>query len=208
MLAVGVWGEVFMFGWIRNLYDRVMQLSGHPRAPLFLAIIAFLESSVFPIPPDVLLLPLCLAQRERAFRLGLICTVASVLGGIAGYALGFYAFDTVGTSILDFYGAMDRYDAFADWYQAQGTWVVFIAGFTPIPYKVITISAGVFQFHFFSFVVLSVLSRGLRFAIEVLLVYFMGEKALIFIDRHFNKLTILGGVAFVGGFFVLKLFLH
>lgn len=195
-------------GWIRKLYNWVLQLSSHPKAPIYLAIIAFLESSIFPIPPDVLLLPLCLARREKAFQLALICTISSVLGGICGYALGFYAFDTVGASVLEFYGAMDRYQVFADWYQAQGTWVVFIAGFTPIPYKVVTITAGVFSFHFMSFVILSVLSRGLRFFIVAGMVRVMGERALEFVDKHFNKLTIIGGLIFVGGFLVVKLILH
>lgn len=197
-----------MFTWLRNLYKKVLELSSHPKAPYYLAGISFLESSIFPIPPDVLLLPLCLARREKAFHMALICTVASVLGGIFGYILGFYAFGAVGEPILNFYGVMEKYESFTAWYQEQGAWVVFIAGFTPIPYKVITLSAGVFHFNFLVFVLLSVASRGLRFGIEATLVYYMGDKALTFIDDHFNKLTIIGGLLFVGGFFVLKWVMH
>ena len=197
-----------MFQWIRRLYDRVLALSGHPKAGYYLAGISFLESSIFPIPPDVLLLPLCLAKREKAIKLALICTFFSVLGGAFGYVLGFSAFDTVGQPILEFYGVMARYDTFAAWYQEQGPWVVFVAGFTPIPYKVITISAGVFHFNFAVFLVLSVLSRGLRFGMEALFIRIYGEKAMTLIDRHFNLLTIAGGILFVGGFLVLKFLVH
>jgi len=197
-----------MFRWIRRLYDRVLALSGHPKAVYYLAGISFLESSVFPIPPDVLLLPLCLARREKALKVALICTIASVLGGAFGYFLGFFAFDTVGQPILEFYGVMARYDTFAEWYQAQGPWVVFIAGFTPIPYKVVTISAGVFHFQFVMFMILSLLSRGLRFGLEALLIRIYGEKAMTLIDRHFNLLTILGGILFVGGFLAIKFLIH
>lgn len=197
-----------MFGWIRKLYDKVLNLSSHPKAPWYLAGIAFLESSVFPIPPDVLLLPLCLTRRKKAFHIALLCTIASVLGGIFGYSLGFFAFDTLGAPVLEFYGVMENYQKFVAWYMEQGAWVVFIAGFTPIPYKVVTISAGVFHFNFLSFALLSLLSRGLRFFIEAAMIYFMGEAALIFIDKHFNKLTIFGGILFVGGFMAVKWIVH
>ena len=195
-----------MFRWIRGLYDKTLALSKHPQAIYWLALISFLESSIFPIPPDVLLLPILLANRERAFRIASICTLASIAGGAMGYLIGMYGFDVLGKPILEFYGAMDRYAQFQQWYDEFGGIMVFIAGLTPIPYKVITISSGLFEFNFLMFLLLSLASRGFRFGLEALIIRKYGEQAIVLIDRHFNKLTILGGVLFVGGFLVIKLF--
>jgi len=193
-----------IFDWIHRIYHRVLALSGHPKAEGWLAGISFVESSVFPIPPDVLLLPMCLARRSRAFRYALVCTVASVLGVLLCYLIGSLAFDTVGQAILQFYGIDDKYDVFKEWYAAYGAIMVFIAGFTPIPYKVITISAGVFGFNLPVFIGLSIASRGLRFMIEAALIWKFGEPAMALIERHFNKRTILAAVLLVGGFIALK----
>lgn len=195
------------FAWLHSLYHRILLLSGHPKAEGWLAGISFVESSIFPIPPDVLLLPMCLANRARAFRYALVCTIASVLGGLLGYAIGVFAYDTVGHAILELYGISEKYEMFREWYIAYGAIMVFIAGFTPIPYKVITISAGVFGFNLGVFIVLSLASRGLRFVLEAFLIWRFGEPAMAFIEKHFNKLTILGAVLLVGGFLILKIFL-
>ena len=193
-----------IMGWIRQLYERTLQLSEHPKATWWLALISFAESSFFPIPPDVMLLPMCLANRDRAYRIAGICTLASVLGGLFGYLLGFFFFDTVGVAILEFYGAMDKYNTFKNWYAQYGMAVVFIAGFTPIPYKVVTITAGVFHFSILPFLLLSFASRGLRFAIEAWVVKRFGEPAVRFIDKYFDKLTLLAAVLFIGGFLAIK----
>lgn len=192
------------FKWIRSMYDRTLELSKHPRSTAWLAVVSFAESSFFPIPPDVMLLPMCMANRDKAVRLALICTLASVLGGLFGYAIGYFAFDTIGEWLISVYGAADKYEHLQTWYDKQGALVVFLAGFTPIPYKLITVSAGVFHFNLAVFVGLSVASRGLRFLIVALAIKFFGEPAMRIIDKHFDLLTILGGVLLIGGFVALK----
>jgi membrane protein YqaA with SNARE-associated domain len=192
------------FKWIRKLYDQTLELSKHPKSGRWLAIVSFAESSFFPIPPDVMLLPMCMANRDKAVRLALICTIASVLGGLFGYAIGYFAFDTIGRAIIEFYGAGEKYEQLQNWYDEQGALVVFLAGFTPIPYKVITVSAGVFQFNLLSFMILSFASRGARFLMVALAIKFFGEPAMKIIDKHFDLLTIVGGILLVGGFIVLK----
>lgn len=194
-----------MFKWIRKCYDQVLALSERPRAVWWLAAISFAESSFFPIPPDVLLLPVCLAHRRASFRIAAVCTIASALGGLFGYALGFYFFDSIGEAIISAYGAMDQYEAFKGLYDEHGSVVVFAAGFSPIPYKVITITAGVFQFPLLPFLVLSVISRGLRFFLLAGLVKWLGEVAIAFVDQHFEKLTIVGTLLLIGGFVAFKL---
>lgn len=192
------------FVWIRKLYDRVLALSAHPKAMWWLGLISFIESSFFPIPPDVLLLPMCLSDRKKAMLSALVCTLASVLGGLLGYAIGALFFDSIGQGILAFYGIEGKFEKFQEWYALYGGVMVFVAGLTPIPYKVITISTGVFGFSIPQFVILSLLSRGIRFFAEALIVKFLGEPALVFVDKHFNKLTILGSILLVGGFVIFK----
>ena len=205
---IKIWGGMmFLFVWIRRLYDWVLALSEHPRGVYWLALISFAESSIFPIPPDILLLPLCLAKRERAYRMALVCTASSIAGAAMGYAIGYFAFDKIGNPILTAYGAMEKYDLFKGWYDSYGSVMVFVAGFTPIPYKVVTITAGAFKFPLLSFFLFSIISRGLRFTLVAWVVRRFGENALRVIDTHFNKLTIAGGVLFVGGFLAVKLFL-
>ncbi len=195
------------FRLIRRLYDKTLALSSHPRASWWLAAISFMESSFFPIPPDVLLLPLCLAQRHRAMILAFICTMASIAGGVLGYFIGAYFFDSIGQAIIGFYGVQDKYETFQTWYANYGAAVVFIAGLTPIPYKVITISSGVFAFSMPQFLLLSLAARGLRFGVEAILIRYYGEPAMAFIDRHFNKLTVVGALLLIGGFLAVKFFM-
>ena len=127
---------------LRRLYDWTLSAAGHRHAEPILFIVAFLESSVFLIPPDVMLVPMSLAQRAKAWRLAAICTVGSVLGGLAGYAIGAFLFEAIGQPVLAFYGYGARFDAFATMYNEWGAWIVFGAGVTPFPYKVITIASG------------------------------------------------------------------
>jgi len=147
---------------LRRLYDWTMLQAANPHALWILAAIAFIESSVFPIPPDVLLIPLVLAQRDRAFLIAGVCTVASVAGGFFGYFIGFALYETIGVAILNFYGYLEKFTEFQGMYNEHGAWIVFFAGLTPFPYKVITIASGVTALDPTVFGTASVLSRGLR----------------------------------------------
>lgn len=193
-----------LMGMVRALYDRTLSLAERPTATWWLALISFAESSFFPIPPDVMLMPMCLMQRQKALRLATICTVASVLGGLFGYALGYFFFDYIGMPILALYGAEAKYETFQLWYTQYGSWVIFAAGFSPIPYKVITITAGVSHFNLPLFLLISAVSRGLRFFLVAGVVQKFGEPAIEFIDRYFDKLTLLAVVLFLGGFLAVK----
>ncbi len=192
-------------GPIHRLYDWTMEQATKPYALAFLAFIAFIESSVFPIPPDVLLIPLILAHRNRAWLIAGVCTVFSVLGGFAGYAIGYLLYDTLGQPILEFYGYADKFSTFTGWYNDFGAWIVFTAGLTPFPYKVITIASGVTGLDLVTFAVASILSRGLRFFIVAGLLYAFGPPIKAFIERNLGWLTVVFVVLLFGGFVALKL---
>ena len=151
---------------LRRLYDWTMRLAAHRHANWALAGVSFAESSFFPIPPDIILIPMVLAQRARAWLIALNCTVASVIGGLFGYAIGYFLFDAIGAPVLEFYGLTERFAEFGERYNEWGAWIVFIAGVTPIPYKLITISSGVTALSLPIFLIASVLARGLRFQID------------------------------------------
>ena len=189
---------------LRRLYDWTMELAAHRHATAWIAVIAFLESSVFPIPPDILLVPMVLAAPTRAFRLVAIVTAASVLGGIAGYAIGIFLFETIGRAILDFYGYFDKFAKFQDWYTEWSGWIVFAGGFSPIPYKVITIASGTVQLDFWTFTIVSIISRGARFLLVAALLWKFGAPIRAFIERWLGPLTLLFVVLLVAGFVVLK----
>jgi membrane protein YqaA with SNARE-associated domain len=192
---------------LRGLYDWTLNLAGHKHARWGLATVSFVESSVFPIPPDVVLIPMVLSQRQKAWIYATICTVASVVGGIFGYAIGYFLFDTVGIYILNFYGYQDAFESFASRYNEHGVWIVLIAGFTPFPYKVITIASGVTQLNFLVFMLASIAARGTRFFIVAGLLWWFGEPIRSFIDRYFGLLSILFMVLLIGGFVVAGLLL-
>jgi membrane protein YqaA with SNARE-associated domain len=181
-----------------------MDLAGHRHALLALAVISFAESSVFPIPPDVLLIPMILAARERAWLIAGVCTLASVVGGVFGYAIGALLFDTLGQPIVEFYGYLDRYQEFQAGYEEWGAWIVAGAGFTPFPYKVITITSGVMQLDFAVFMIASIASRGARFFLLAALLWYFGPPIRSFIERYLAQLTILFFVLLFGGFVALR----
>jgi len=191
-------------GVLRRLYDWTMDLAGHRHALLALAVISFAESSVFPIPPDVLLIPMILAARERAWLIAGVCTLASVVGGVFGYAIGALLFDTLGQPIVEFYGYLDRYQEFQAGYEEWGAWIVAGAGFTPFPYKVITITSGVMQLDFAVFMIASIASRGARFFLLAALLWYFGPPIRSFIERYLAQLTILFFVLLFGGFVALR----
>jgi membrane protein YqaA with SNARE-associated domain len=185
---------------LRRLYDWVMNLAGHRHAEPALAGVAFIESSVFPIPPDVMLMPMAYARPRRAFRYAAVATVASVLGGLLGYAIGFFLYETVGRAILEFYGFSEKFDVFALNYNEHGWAIVFFAGLTPFPFKVITIASGVTGMGLLPFIVASIAARGLRFFMVCALIYWFGPPVRGFVERHLGLVTTVFGVLLVGGF--------
>jgi membrane protein YqaA with SNARE-associated domain len=190
--------------WIKRLYDWTISLAQTPHARWGLFGVAFAESSFFPIPPDVLLIPLCLGRPRSALTVALICTAGSVLGGMFGYLIGHAFFEAAGRPLLEFYHAMKHYDYLVQAYRQNAFWIVFIASFTPIPYKAITITAGVAGIAFWPFVAVSFAGRGLRFFLVAVLLRFFGDRVKAFIERYFEWLTLAFTVLLIGGFLVLK----
>ena len=189
---------------LRPFYDWTLRVSGHRHAERWLALVSFVESSVFPIPPDVMMIPMILSDRSKAWRIAAIATVASVLGGLFGYAIGALFFDAIGQPILELYGKADKFDAFAEMYNEWGAWVVFGAGVTPFPYKVITIASGVTRLDLLIFVVASVLARGIRFFAVAGLLWYFGPPIRRVLEKHLGLITTLFFVLLLGGFVALK----
>ena len=192
---------------LRKLYDWVLHWAETPYGSWALFILAFAESSFFPVPPDVLLIALAISIPAKAFRYALICSAGSVLGGIAGYVIGYQFMDLIGFRILNFYGLMEKYDIISDLYGRYNAWAVGIAGFTPVPYKVFTISAGAFKINFPVFLMASVVSRSARFFLVGWLIYKFGAGIKSFIDRYFNILAVVFTILLIGGFILIKWFL-
>ncbi len=189
---------------LRSTYDWVMGLAARKDAIWVLAAIAFIESSVFPIPPDVLLIPMVLAARDRAWRYAAVCTIASVLGGMVGYAIGMFLFEAAGQPLLELYGYAAKFDEFRGRYNEWGAWIVFVAGLTPFPYKVITIASGVAELDLAVFTVASVFARGLRFFIVAALLWWLGPPVREFIEKRLGLMTIVFCVLLLGGFIVAR----
>ena len=189
---------------IRSLYDWVIRLAAHPRALPALGVVSFLESSIFPIPPDVMLIPMVLANRAKAFTIALVCTVCSVLGGLAGYAIGYYFFETIGEWVVKTYGLQAGLEKFRDEFTRYGTWVILIKGLTPIPYKLVTIASGAAHFDLFTFVWASIVTRGLRFFLVAALLWKYGEPIRAFIEKRLTLVMWLFLIALVGGFVAVK----
>jgi membrane protein YqaA with SNARE-associated domain len=190
---------------LRRLYLRTLALAASPRAPWWLAVIAFAEASFFPIPPDALLIPMALARPDRAWRLALICTVASVAGGALGYYIGYAVFDQLARPLINFYGYGPRFAAFQAMYAQYGVWIILIKGLTPIPYKIVTIASGAARFDFAVFMVASAVTRGARFFAVAALLRFFGASVRDFIERRLTLVTSLLAAGVVGGFLVLRL---
>jgi membrane protein YqaA with SNARE-associated domain len=187
-----------------HLYARTLALASSRYAALALALVAFAESSFFPLPPDLLLIPMILARPRRAFLLAGLCTMMSVLGGFLGYAIGYFLFDAIGRPILEFYHAMGRYEALKAGFAHWGVWIIIIKGLTPIPYKLVTIASGVVQFPIVPFALASLVSRSLRFFLLAALLWRFGEPVREFIERRLMLMTSLFALALVGGFVVLR----
>ncbi|MCG6858937.1 MAG: DedA family protein [Salaquimonas sp.] len=189
---------------LRALYDWVFSLARHKRASWALAGISFVESSVFPIPPDVLLIPMVLAEKRKWLFYAALCTLASVIGAFLGYFIGAVLYDVIGKPILDFYQMGDKFDDIARWYNEWGGWGVLFAAMTPFPYKVITIFSGATGLNFLIFTIVSIVGRGTRFFIVSGLLYLFGEPVRDFIEKRLGLMFILAVVLLLGGFLAIK----
>jgi len=196
-----------IFDQLRRLKAWVEGYADKPHAEWALFIIAFAESSFFPIPPDVLLIAMAVIVPKRAFRYALVCSIGSVLGGVFGYFLGWAFFETIGQPILQLYGAMGHYETVKQLYSEHAFWAILSAAFTPVPYKVFTIAAGTFEVSIWTLIGASIIGRSARFFLVAGLFYFFGASIKKFIDKYFEILTILFLVLLVGGFVVIRLFL-
>lgn len=189
---------------LRRLYDWTLSLAARPSAPYALAAVSFAESSFFPVPPDVMLVPMMLARPDRAWTYALICTVASVVGGVLGYLIGLFLYDSIGSWLFQVYGLTEGAETFRHSYAEYGHWVILLKGLTPIPYKLVTITSGFASYSLFWFVVLSVITRGARFFFIALLMTRFGPMIKSLIDRHFNLIAAAAIVALVGGFVAFR----
>lgn len=189
---------------LQRLYTWMLSMAESRGALWTLFIIAFVESSFFPIPPDVLMIPMIIARPTRAFLIASVCLVGSVLGGIAGYYIGFALMDVVGQPILDFYSKGEDFAAFAERYNEWGAWAVLVAGVTPFPFKVITIASGVTGLSLPVFIVSSIIARGLRFFIVAALLWKFGAPIQSFIERRLGLVFTVFCVVLIGGFVALR----
>ena len=189
---------------LRRLYDWVIRLAGSPRAIPAMGVVAFAESSFFPIPPDVMLIPMVLAQRAKAWVFASIATLGSVLGGVAGYAIGYFLFEYLGRPILDVYGYGGKFEETAELFRQWGVWILIAKGWTPFPYKVLTIAAGAFKMELLAFVLASVVARAMRFYLVAALLFWFGEPIRDFIERRLSLVTTAFVVTLVGGFLAVK----
>jgi membrane protein YqaA with SNARE-associated domain len=190
---------------LRKLYDWVIALARSRHAPIALAIVSFAESSFFPVPPDVMLAPMVATRPNRAFVYAGICTAASVIGGLLGYAIGVYL-EPLGEAILRIFGHANGRAEFQHCFDQWGLWVILIKGATPIPYKLVTITAGFARFDLFTFVWASILTRGFRFFAVATVLKFYGPQILEQVEKRLNLFAVLFLVVLVGGFVAIKVF--
>ena len=191
-------------GALRRLYDWVLHWAETPYGVPALFVLAFAESSFFPLPPDLLLIALAVSLPKRAFWFALVCLVGSVTGAFLGYGIGYFGWEAVGRPLVDFYDGHETMAWIKTQYDTYGFWGVFIAALTPIPYKVFTIASGMFHFHLGEFTLASILGRGMRFFTVSTLIYFFGPAIRRFIERRFNLMVIIFTVVLVGGFLAVK----
>jgi membrane protein YqaA with SNARE-associated domain len=189
---------------LRRMYDWTMAQAARPNALRVLGVVSFAESSFFPIPPDAMILPMVLARPDQAWRIALVATVTSVLGGIAGYAIGYYLFETIGLWVINLYGYADKFDAFRAAYAEWGLLIILVKGLTPIPYKIVTIASGAAAFDFWIFVAASIATRGVRFFLVAALLKYFGPPIRTFVERRLTLVTTVFVVFLVGGFVAVK----
>ena len=189
---------------VRKIYDAVFHLSKEKGAVYWLFAVSFIESSFFPIPPDVMLIPMILAAPKKAWNLAGIATAGSVIGAYLGYAIGFYFFQLIAEPLLNFYGYLEKFNSFKELYNQYGAWIVFGAGITPFPYKIITIASGVVHMNLLVFTVASVIARGMRFFLVAWLLKQYGETMRVFIEKNLGWLSGVFLILLIGGFAAVK----
>ena len=189
----------------RRIYDHTLNLASRKNALPWLFLISFIESSFFPIPPDIMIIPMVLATPKEAYKIAGVATVASVLGGYFGYFIGVYGFELIARPLLEFYGYMKQFGEFENYYHEYGAWIVFGAGITPFPYKIITIASGVVRLDLVVFTIASVIARGMRFYFIAWLLKRFGDPMKVFIEKNLNLLSILFLLLLIGGFAAVKL---
>lgn len=189
---------------LRRLYDWILDLAAARHAPSALGIISFVESSFFPIPPDVMLIPMVIARRQAAWRFALIATIGSVIGGLFGYLIGAFLFEQVARPIIEFYGYGSAFAQFRDAFNQWGLLIVFVFGLTPFPYKVITIASGVTGLNLPIFILSSIVSRGARFFIVSALLYWFGPAIRDFIEKRLGLMFTVFCLLLLGGFIAIK----
>jgi len=191
--------------YMRRLYDWTIHWAKTPHSTWALFILAFCESSFFPIPPDVLLIALAVALPGKAFKYALVCSVGSISGGCFGYFIGYQFFEYIGKPIISFYNITDIFNAVSTQYQNNAFAAIAVAGFTPIPYKVFTIAAGVCKINIFTLILASALSRSARFFLVAGLFRWKGEAIRPFVEKYFNWITLIFAAMLIGGFVIIKL---
>ncbi|MEW6041793.1 MAG: YqaA family protein [Elusimicrobiota bacterium] len=190
--------------YLKKLYDWVLSWANSPYATVALFLLAFAESSFFPVPPDVLLIALCLSRHLKSFFYSTICMIGSVLGGIAGYFIGYGIWQIVSGFFFKYVFSRQTFEYVQTLYRKNAFWAVFTAGFTPIPYKVFTVAAGVCEISVMTLIVASILSRGARFFLVGGLIWKFGSPIKTFIDKYFNLLTVIFTFLLIGGFLVIR----
>jgi membrane protein YqaA with SNARE-associated domain len=191
---------------LRRLYDWMIDRAGQPHAIWVMGLMSFAESSFFPVPPDVLLVPMMLADRRRTFWLATIATLTSVIGGYLGYAIGYFAFDTFGETIITTLSTQASFDSLKLFFAQYGFWAIILKGATPIPFKFVTILSGFLHFNLAQFTFASIFARGMRFYIEAIVLYCFGERGRAFIEKRLTLVTTVSAGVIVGGVLVIRYF--
>jgi membrane protein YqaA with SNARE-associated domain len=184
---------------LRKMYDWCVATAGKRFATWAMGFVSFVESSFFPIPPDAMLIPMCLARPDRAYYLATVCTLASVAGGILGYAIGYFLYDTLGLWLMQLYGYGAKVEAFREAYREWGAWIILLKGMTPIPYKIVTIASGFTGYPIVPFILLSFVARGMRFYLVAFLINRYGEQARAIIEERLGLWTTIAAVLLIGG---------
>lgn len=189
----------------RKLYDWVLRMAGHRHAVRYMGAVSFAESSFFPIPPDVMVVPMVLARRDQAYWIATVCTVTSVLGGVLGYAIGYFLYDSLGQLLIRLYGMQEGIEEFRHWFATYGAAIVLLKGFTPIPFKLVTIASGFAAFNFPLFVLCAVITRGARFFLLAWALKRWGEPVQAFIEKRLTLVSWLFLIVLIGGFALVAL---
>ena len=189
---------------MRQIYDKVLEMSARPTAMYWLFLVAFAESSFFPIPPDIMIIPMVLAMPDKAWKIAGVGMIASVIGGYFGYAIGMFGYEVIARPLIEFYGYTQAFNEFSQYYHEWGAWIVFVFGLTFLPYKVVTITSGVLGLNIWVFGVASILARGFRFYVIAFLLKRFGAPMQQFIEKNLGWLSVVFVVLLIGSFYLIK----